>query len=114
MYDIVLVDVTYSETQLAKDSSRFVFVEPALLRKVVEQLATRTEFGDKPDAILSRDDFKQLCNMRMVQLSVVVDLAGESRRHCLRYLLNSNPSTRQSVSAQSHFTIRPFKQNGST
>ena len=66
MDNVVLVYVAYSETQLAKDGSCFVFGEPALLCKVVEEFATRAKLGDEPDVGLGRDDLVQLCDVRVM------------------------------------------------
>lgn len=105
MYDIVLVDVTYSETQLAKDSSRFVFVEPALLRKVVEQLATRAELGDKPDVGLGCYDLVQLSNVRVVQASMVMYFASKCGGHFLRDLLDRHSRCSQTMGAESYLSV---------
>ena len=105
MYDIVLVDVTYSETQLAKDSSRFVFVEPALLRKVVEQLATRAELSDKPDVGLGCYDLVQLRNMGVVQASMVVYFTSQGSGHFLRDLLDRHSRCCQTMGAESYLSV---------
>ena len=48
----------------------------------------------------------------MVQLTVVVDLAGERGGHGLGDLLYGDAGTRQAVCAHPHLPIRPYRQYG--
>ena len=83
MHDSLLVDIRDGQAELPEQDPRLLLVQSALLREVVEELAPRAELGDEPDAGLGRDDLVQLRDMRMVQLAVVVDLAGERGGHGL-------------------------------
>ena len=107
VHDALLVDVRDGEAELSEHHAGLVLGETALLRKVVEELPAGAELGDEPNVVLGRDDLVQLRDVRVVQLAVVVDLAGERGGHGLGDLLYGDASARQTVRAQPHLPVRP-------
>ena len=107
MHDALPMHIRDSQTQLPEQYARLVLAEAALLGEVVEELAPAAELGDEPDAGLGRDDLVQLRDVRVVQLAVVVDLAGERGGHGLGDLLYGDAGARQTVRAQPHLPVRP-------
>lgn len=74
-----LVITTQGPQSSLEQDLRLLLAELALLREVVEQLAAGAEFRYDPDGRLGRDDLVHLRDVRVLQLPVVVDFAGERR-----------------------------------
>jgi hypothetical protein len=110
--DALVVHVTDSQAELAKDAPALDLGQAALLDEVVKQLASGAELGDEPDVRLGREHLEQLADVRVVQPPVVVDLARERRhrRHVLGNPLDRTSCRGEPVCADT----RGGKGNGGT
>lgn len=75
----LLVDICHSANQLREYPLDLVDRELPMLDQVVVQLVSGTIFQDQPHQRLGHYDLVQSGNVRVDELSVVVDLAGQVR-----------------------------------
>lgn len=100
------MQIGHSKAQLAEKNFGLAFAQTALLREVVEQLSATAEFCDDPDGGFGRYDFIHLCNVRMMQLAVMVYFASQVGRHPFRDLLDGDPGRGQTVCTKPNLPIR--------
>jgi hypothetical protein len=103
-----IMDVTHGQAELTEDNARLVFVDPAFLDQIIEELSTGAELGDEPDITLCGDDLVELSYVWVVQLPMVVYFAGELGGNRLWDLLNRNTGACETVGAKSDFPKGPF------
>ena len=103
-----IMDITDGQAQLPEDNADLVFVDPALLDQVVEELPTGAELGDEPNVALCRDDLVELSYMWVVELPMVVYFAGELGGNGLWDLLDRDAGVRETVSAESNLSKCPL------
>ena len=110
--DAFVVEICDGETELTEQQLGLVLGESTLLGKVVEQLTTAAEFGDDPDGGLCRDDLVHLGDVGVVELTMVVNLAGQGGRDGLWDLLDGDAGGGDAMGSQSHLAIRACSKRG--
>lgn len=77
VYAGLLVDVRDSSNKLCEDFLDFINWERTVFEEVIVELGSRAIFQDKPDEVLGDNDFVESRDVRVDELSVVVDFASE-------------------------------------
>ena len=105
MDNAFVVQVSDCEAELAKDDLCFVFCQSALFYKVVEELATAAELCYDPDGGLGCNDFVHLGDMRMMELTVMVNFTSEDGGHGLWDLLDGDAGGGNAMGSETNLAI---------
>ena len=73
------MDIGDGTDELGEDLLDFIDRQRTMAKNVVVQFIPRAVFEHQPNQLLRHDDFVQASDMRMKELAMVVDFAGEVR-----------------------------------
>lgn len=77
MHALLLVDVADRPDELGECFLYLFDRQSSMLQQIVVELVAGAVLQDEPDERLGDDDFVEACDVRMDELAVVMDFAGE-------------------------------------